>query len=57
MKQETLEKALDLFIDWAVECGFGYDNIPELYEKYEEKIKDMGYEEGLKYIVLKEVEE
>lgn len=57
MKQEIYEKALDLFIKWAVECGFGYDNIPELYEKYEEKIKDMSYEEGLKYIALKEVEE
>ena len=57
MKQETYEKALDLFIEWAVECDFGYDNIPELYEKYKEEIKDMSYSGGLKYIVLREVEE
>lgn len=56
-KYKELEKALKLYIEWTTNCDFGYDNIPELYEKYEEKIKDMSYEEGLKYIALKEVEE
>ena len=57
MEKETYEKALDLFIEWVVECDFGYNNIPELYEKYKEEIKDISYSEGLKYIALKEVEE
>lgn len=48
------EKALRLLLDWAVECGFGYDNIPEEYEKYEHEIKDMDYTEGLIYIAERE---
>lgn len=51
------EKALRLLIDWAIECGFGYDNIPEEYEKYKEEIKGMGYTEGLIYIAEQEVEQ
>ena len=49
-------KALRLFIEWADECGFGYDNIPDEYEKYKDDIKDMGWIEGFMYIVLKEAE-
>lgn len=55
-RQEHLSKALDLIIQWAVECDFGYDNIPNEYEHYQDEIKDMGYEEGLRYIVMKETE-
>ena len=46
--------ALRLFIEWASECDFGYDNIPDEYEKYKDDIEDMGWIEGLMYIVLKE---
>lgn len=53
-KEEHLSKALDLIIQWAIECDFGYDNIPEEYEHYKDEIKDMGYAEGLRYIVMKE---
>ena len=53
-KEEHLSKALDLIIDWMVDCGFGYDNIPEEYEYYKENIEAMGYNEGLRYIVRKE---
>lgn len=49
-------KGLRLLIDWAVECDFGYDNIPEEYEKYKEEISDMRYTEGLIYIAKKEAE-
>lgn len=49
-------KGLRLLIDWAVDCGFGYDNIPEEYEKYKEEISDMHYTEGLIYIAKKEAE-
>ena len=49
-------KGLRLLINWAVECGFGYDNIPEEYEKYKGEISGMNYTEGLVYIAMKEAE-
>lgn len=49
--------ALKLLIEWAIQSGFGYDSIPEEYEKYKGEIKDMDYTEGLIYIAMKEVEE
>jgi hypothetical protein len=49
-------EGLRLLIKWMVECGFGYDNIPEEYEKYKEEISDMDYIEGLIYIAMREVE-
>lgn len=54
MKELRL-KALELLLDWAIECDFGFDNIPEEYDKYEDDIKDMGYKEGLIYIAEREV--
>lgn len=52
------EKALRLLLEWAIECGFGYDNFPEEeYEKYEREIKDMSYTEGMIYIAEKVIEE
>jgi hypothetical protein len=62
MSNEVLDKAikeikgLKLLVEWAIECGFGYDNIPEIYEEYEEEIKDMDYTEGLIYIATREAE-
>lgn len=53
-REEHLSRALDLIIDWMVDCGFGYDNFPEEYEHYKDEIKDMGYNEGIRYIVMKE---
>lgn len=47
-------KGLRLLTEWAIQCGFGYDNIPEEYEKYKEIIKDMGYDEGLIFIATQE---
>ena len=47
-------KGLRLLVNWAVECGFSYDNIPEVYEEYKEEISDMDYTEGLIYIAKKE---
>ena len=49
-------KALRLLVEWAVECGFGYDNFPEEYEKYKDEIKDMGYIDGMIYIAMNEAE-
>ena len=55
-KEEHLSKALDLMIEWAIDNGFGFDNIPEEYELYKHDIAvgDMGYSEGIRYIVMKE---
>lgn len=47
-------KGLRLLTEWAIQCGFGYDNIPEEYEKHKEIIKDMGYDEGLIFIATQE---
>lgn len=47
--------ALNLLVDWAIQCGFGYDNFPEEYEKYADEIEDLGYKEGMIYIARKEV--
>lgn len=50
------EKALLLLLEWAEECGFGYDNFPEEYERYKDEICDMGYLEGMIYIAEREIE-
>ena len=49
-------EALKLFVDWAEECDFGYDQLPEKYEKYKTDLeeKDLGYCEGLRYIAIQE---
>lgn len=52
--KEELIKGLKLLVDWAKDCGFGYDNMPELYDKYEDEIKDLSYTDGLIYIAVKE---
>lgn len=57
MKESKREKALSLLLDWAIECGFGFDNLGDgLYEKYEQDIKEMKYKDGLIYIAEKIVE-
>ena len=42
---------------WAEECDFGYDQMPDEYEKYKNAIENMGYCEGLIYIAINEAEE
>lgn len=53
---EITKKALELYVDWADECGIGYDNLGDLYEEYKEKIEaeNMGYTEGLIFIAMEE---
>lgn len=55
-QERTTEKALRLLLEWAIECDFGYDNIPEEYEKYKDDIEGMSYTDGLIYIARMEVE-
>ncbi len=53
--EPQVDKAFRLFVEWAVNCGFGYDNIPNEYEKYKDDIKGMRYTDGLIYIAKMEV--
>jgi hypothetical protein len=43
-------------VNWADECDFGYDNIPDLSLKYKDELerKQIGHIEGLMYIALQE---
>lgn len=50
------EKALFLLVEWAEECGFGYDNFPEDYETYKDEIEGMRYIDGMIYIAERVVE-
>lgn len=50
----SAERALMLLLNWAEECGFGYDNFPEEYERCKDEIEDMGYLDGMIYIAEKE---
>lgn len=50
------ENALRLLVEWAIECGFGYNSIPKEYEKYKDDISGMKYTEGLLYIAKMEAE-
>lgn len=56
-REEETIKALRLLLEWAIECGFGYDNFPEEYDRYKNDIKDMEYVEGMIYIAKKVLEE
>lgn len=47
--------ALNLLVDWAIQCGFGYTDFSEEYEKYADEIENLGYKEGMIYIARKEV--
>lgn len=49
IKRYTKEmKALNLLLDWAIECDFGLDNFPEQYHMYKDKITDdMSYKESM----------
>lgn len=55
---ERCKKALALYVNWAEECNFGYDNLEKLSKKYGKEIddKELGYCAGLMYIALREAE-
>lgn len=41
--QETLKKrcnALELLLWWAIECGFGFDNFQDTYDKYADRLDE-----------------
>lgn len=49
-------QAYQQILEWAVECDFGYDNIPEVYEQYKDKIEGMSYTDGLLYLASRSLE-
>jgi len=53
---ETLVKAFQKYVGWTTDCDFGYDNIPDEYEKYkdDDKFKTLTYDSGLIYIAIQE---
>ena len=53
--EHTNEKALRLLLEWAIESGFGYDNLGDLYDKYKNDIESMDYSDGLIHIAKMEV--
>lgn len=55
-KLELYKKAFCLFVNWAEECDFGYDNLGDTYYEYKSELeeKDLSYIEGMMYIALKE---
>ncbi len=54
--QDVIVKAFKKYVSWTTDCDFGYDNIPDEYEKYknDKKFKNLDYNEGLIYIAIKE---
>ena len=50
---KTIE-GLKLLVEWAVDCDFGYDNIPDEYERYKDELTSFGYVDGLMYIAIQE---
>jgi len=56
--KETLLRAFFIFVNWAEECDFGYDNIPEEYQRYRNVLEErgIGYVEGLMWIAIWEAE-
>ena len=52
----TMYLAAHRVIEWAIECNFGYDNVPVLYEQYADEIEKLDLDEatGLIYLALME---
>ena len=56
-EQEKEIKALRLLIEWATDCGFGFDQLPEEYEQYKDEITNMKYIEGMIHVAKKTLED
>lgn len=54
-----LKKALNLYINWADECGVAWDNFPNMTEKWYKIVeeKDLGWIEGLTFMAIEEAKE
>ena len=54
---ELRDTALELLLDWAIECDFGYDSLGDTYLEYQEELEkqNLGYKEGLIWIAEQEI--
>ena len=54
-----LKKALNLYVDWADECGVAWDNFPDMTEKWYKVVeeKGLGWIDGLVFMVTEEAKE
>ena len=55
-EQEKEIKALHLLVEWAEECGFGFDQFHDEYERYKDEIKDMKYIDGMIHVAKRTLE-
>ena len=55
----VLKKALNLYVDWADECGVAWDNFPDMTEKWYKVVeeKGLGWIDGLIFMVTEEAKE
>ena len=58
-ENRVFAKALDLYINWADECGIAWDNFPDMTEKWYKTVeeKGLGWIEGLTFMVMEEAKE
>ncbi len=54
-----LKKALNLYVNWADECGVAWDNFPDMKEKWSKTVeeKGLGWIDGLIFMVTEEAKE
>lgn len=54
-----LRKALNLYVDWADECGIAWNNFPDMTEKWYKIVeeKGLGWIDGLIFMVTEEAKE
>lgn len=61
LKKENaiLKKALNLYVNWADECGVAWDNFPDMTEKWYRVVeeKGLGWIDGLVFMVTEEAKE
>jgi len=55
----VLKKALNLYVNWADECGIAWDNFPDEKEKWLKIVeeKGLGWIDGLIFMVIEEAKE
>lgn len=58
-QNKILSKALNLYINWADECGIAWDNFPDMTEKWYKIVeeKGLGWIAGLTFMVMEEAKE
>ena len=58
-ENSVLKKALNLYVDWADECGIAWDNFPDMTEKWYKIVeeKGLGWIDGLAFMAIEEAKE